>query len=76
MAMLCKRPEPSSFAFPLRPGEYAPAPVPSLGEWQKLWDAWDLITTKMFPANALLEQPIPLRNPLIFYLGYVHSMSL
>lgn len=64
----------SDFAFPLDPIEYASAPLPSLEEWNKLWTAWDLVTTKMIPANSLLEKPIPLRNPLLFYLGHIPSL--
>ncbi|KAF4342147.1 hypothetical protein FBEOM_3880 [Fusarium beomiforme] len=59
------------YAFPLKPEQYAPAPVPSLAEWKQLWRVWDLLTTKMIPPNALMQQPIPLRNPLLFYLGHI-----
>ena len=64
----------SSFAFPLHPRQYAPQPVPSLAEWRKLWDAWDMVTTKMIPREALMEKPIPLRNPLLFYLGHIPTL--
>ena len=56
----------SQYAFPLKPEAYAPGPVPSLKEWKQLWAAWELVTLKMVPNEALQEQPIPLRNPLIF----------
>lgn len=62
------------FAFSLHPREYAPQPVPSLEEWNKLWEAWNMVTTKMIPREALMEKPIPLRNPLIFYLGHVPTL--
>ncbi|KAF5020288.1 hypothetical protein F66182_7664 [Fusarium sp. NRRL 66182] len=61
--------------FPLAPEQYAPSPVPSLDEWKQLWDVWDLVTTKMIPSSALMEQPIPLRNPLLFYLGHIPTFE-
>jgi len=64
----------SPFAFPLHPRQYAPKPFPSLKEWQHLWSAWDMVTTEMIPGEALLEKPIPLRNPLIFYLGHIPTL--
>ena len=64
----------SKFAFPLHPRQYAPQPIPSLDEWKKLWQAWDMVTTKMIPGEALMEKPIPLRNPLLFYLGHIPNL--
>lgn len=64
----------SRFAFPLHPHQYALKPVPSLEEWRQLWQAWDLVTTKMIPNDALMEKPIPLRNPLLFYLGHIPTL--
>ena len=64
------------YAFPLSPKEYAPRPVPSLEEWRQLWSVWDLVTTKMIPSDALMEQPIPLRNPLLFYLGHIPTLCV
>lgn len=64
----------SPYAFPLRPEEYAPGPVPTMEEWRQLWAAWELVTLKMIPKEALLEQPIPLRNPLLFYLGHIPTL--
>lgn len=66
--------KPSAFAFPLTPKDYAPAPLPYLEEWDKLWEAWDLVTTKMIPAKSLMDRPIPLRNPLMFYLGHIPAL--
>ncbi|KAG7406486.1 Ergothioneine biosynthesis protein 1 [Fusarium oxysporum f. sp. rapae] len=63
------------YTFPLKPEQYAPAPVPSLAEWKQLWRVWDLVTTKMIPPDALMEQPIPLRNPLLFYLGHIPTFE-
>lgn len=65
----------SRFAFPLHPSQYAPKPVPSLEEWQQLWEAWNLVTTEMIPRDALMEKPIPLRNPLLFYLGHIPTFE-
>lgn len=64
----------SQFAFPLHPRHYAPQPVPSLEEWKKLWEAWDMVTTKMITRDALMEKPIPLRNSLPFYLGHIPTL--
>ena len=43
--------------------------MPTLGEWNELWKAWDLITLEMIPEDLLLEKPILLRHPCIFYIG-------
>ncbi|KAF0644769.1 hypothetical protein FPSE5266_11477 [Fusarium pseudograminearum] len=64
-----------SYAFPLKPKDYAAKPLPSLQEWKDLWAAWHLVSTKMIPADALMEQPIPLRNPLLFYLGHIPAFE-
>lgn len=40
-----------------------------------LWEAWDMVTTKMIPRDALMEKPIPLRNPLLFYLGHIPTFE-
>lgn len=45
--------------------------LPSLAEWQQLWAVWDLITLKMIPESMLLQKPIDLRNPCIFYIGHI-----
>ncbi|KAJ9193152.1 hypothetical protein DTO021D3_3818 [Paecilomyces variotii] len=66
---------PNPYAFPLKPKDYAPNPVPSLEEWHKLWTAWELVTLKMIPEESLHEKPIPLRNPLIFYLGHIPTFE-
>ncbi|CZS81522.1 unnamed protein product [Fusarium graminearum] len=63
------------YAFLLQPEQYAPAPVPSLAEWKQLWHVWELVTTKMIRPEALMEQPIPLRNPLLFYLGHIPTFE-
>ncbi|SCN69836.1 uncharacterized protein FFE2_01783 [Fusarium fujikuroi] len=63
------------YAFLLQPEQYAPAPVPSLAEWKQLWSVWDLVTTNMMLPDAFMEQPIPLRNPLLFYLGHIPTFE-
>ncbi|KAG8530608.1 uncharacterized protein KY384_004646 [Bacidia gigantensis] len=65
----------SRYAFPLHPRDYASTPTPNLEEWQQLWQAWDLVTTEMIPRHSLMEQPIPLRNPLLFYLGHIPTFE-
>ncbi|KAL7749401.1 hypothetical protein RI367_005272 [Sorochytrium milnesiophthora] len=45
--------------------------VPSLAEWQQLWKAWDMVTLHMVPTERVLEKPIDLRHPVIFYIGHI-----
>ncbi|KAK8137247.1 hypothetical protein PG984_005187 [Apiospora sp. TS-2023a] len=66
---------PNPYAFPLKVNDYASTPVPFLEEWEILWQAWDVVTTRMIPADALMEQPIPLRNPLKFYVGHIPTFE-
>ncbi|TLD07946.1 hypothetical protein PspLS_12171 [Pyricularia sp. CBS 133598] len=67
--------KPNPYAFPLKVKEYAAAPVPSMEEWEIMWKAWDCVTTQMFPPEALMEQPISLRNPLKFYIGHIPTFE-
>ncbi|KAI6266495.1 DUF323 domain-containing protein [Pyricularia oryzae] len=67
--------KPNPYAFPLKVKEYAAAPVPSMEEWETMWKAWDCVTTQMFPPEALMEQPISLRNPLKFYVGHIPTFE-
>ena len=55
--------------FETQPEEYAASPVPSLTEWDELWQLWDLVTRQMM--TNILERPINLRNAGIFYLGHI-----
>ncbi|KXJ86110.1 C-type lectin protein [Microdochium bolleyi] len=57
--------------FDLRPSQYADSSVPTLKEWQGLWEKWDSVTRGMLPDEELLGQPIKLRNACIFYLGHI-----
>ncbi|KAI8975716.1 hypothetical protein BDF20DRAFT_822231 [Mycotypha africana] len=46
--------------------------LPTLHEWQELWNAWDLVTQHMMNHKTMLfERPIALRHPFIFYLGHI-----
>jgi L-histidine Nalpha-methyltransferase / hercynylcysteine S-oxide synthase len=57
--------------FSLIPSLYADSALPSLDDWEALWEAWDLVTKGMLPTEELLEKPIKLRNACIFYLGHI-----
>ncbi|KAF9439307.1 hypothetical protein BGZ76_003837 [Entomortierella beljakovae] len=47
-------------------------PLPSQREWEELWKSWDLITMRMIQhPSMLLEKPIDLRHPFLFYLGHI-----
>ncbi|KAF9351103.1 hypothetical protein BGX34_000808 [Mortierella sp. NVP85] len=47
-------------------------PCPTQAEWKELWKAWDLITMHMIQhPTMLLEKPIALRHPFLFYLGHI-----
>ncbi|KAI8602853.1 hypothetical protein EDD21DRAFT_303143 [Dissophora ornata] len=48
------------------------SPCPTQEEWTELWKSWDLITMTMIQhPTMLLEQPIALRHPFLFYLGHI-----
>ncbi|KAF9091784.1 hypothetical protein BGX29_010782 [Mortierella sp. GBA35] len=50
----------------------ADKPCPSQDEWTELWKSWDLVTMTMIQHPAmLLEKPIALRHPFLFYLGHI-----
>lgn len=57
--------------FNLTPSKYASEALPTLDDWQALWAAWDAVTRGMIAAEGLLDKPIELRNPYIFYLGHI-----
>lgn len=45
--------------------------VPSLMDWENVWDLWDFITTRMIPPSMLNDKPIDLRHICLFYLGHI-----
>jgi len=57
--------------FRLTPTVYARSALPSMEDWEALWQAWDVVTREMLPRDELLEKPIKLRNACIFYLGHI-----
>ncbi|KAF9184876.1 hypothetical protein BGZ50_003413 [Haplosporangium sp. Z 11] len=47
-------------------------PLPSQDEWRELWKSWDVVTMDMIQhPSMLLEKPIALRHPFLFYLGHI-----
>lgn len=56
--------------FSLIPSAYASSVLPTVGDWEGLWTAWDTVTRHMIPREELLDQPIKLRNACIFYIGH------
>ncbi|KAK0715633.1 C-type lectin protein [Lasiosphaeris hirsuta] len=58
-------------SFSLISSVYARGVLPTLGDWEALWAAWDIVTREMLPHEELLEKPIKLRNACIFYLGHI-----
>ncbi|KAF7564098.1 hypothetical protein G7046_g34 [Stylonectria norvegica] len=61
----------SKLPFSLIPSQYATTPLPTLGNWEALWVAWDTVTRGMLSHEELKEKPIKLRNACIFYLGHI-----
>ena len=67
------------FAFPLLSSPAASTEeiigkrfgVPSMQDWQDMWNAWDFVTLRMIPSSMLFEKPIDLRHICLFYLGHV-----
>ncbi|UNI16640.1 Ergothioneine biosynthesis protein 1 [Purpureocillium takamizusanense] len=53
------------------PSIYAAGPLPTMQDWEALWQAWDVVTRGMLPEQELNEKPIKLRNACIFYLGHI-----
>ncbi len=52
------------------PAVYAASAVPTFEDWKGLWQVWDIVTRGMISDEELMEKPIKLRNPCIFYLGH------
>ncbi|KAK5991381.1 Ergothioneine biosynthesis protein 1 [Cladobotryum mycophilum] len=53
------------------PSLYASDTLPTIQDWDHLWEAWGIVTQKMLPKQELNEKPIKLRNACIFYLGHI-----
>lgn len=45
--------------------------LPSLPDWNTVWDAWNCVTLTMIPQDKLHEKPIDLRHICLFYLGHI-----
>ncbi|CAK7219752.1 Ergothioneine biosynthesis protein 1 [Sporothrix curviconia] len=60
-----------TMSFSLLPSIYAKSVLPSVTDWEAIWDAWDTVTRRMLPNEELLDKPIKLRNACIFYLGHI-----
>lgn len=61
----------SGLPLSLNAAEYASSPVPTVHDWESLWEIWDTVTQDMIPKQELQEKPIRLRNACIFYLGHI-----
>ncbi|KAF9220882.1 DUF323 domain-containing protein [Gyrodon lividus] len=45
--------------------------VPTMRDWQDMWNAWDFITLRMIPPSLLFQKPIDLRHICLFYIGHI-----
>ncbi|KIJ62537.1 hypothetical protein HYDPIDRAFT_41690 [Hydnomerulius pinastri MD-312] len=45
--------------------------MPTLEDWQDMWNTWDFITLRMIPPSMLFQKPIDLRHICLFYLGHI-----
>ncbi|KAH0832002.1 hypothetical protein J3R83DRAFT_12905 [Lanmaoa asiatica] len=67
------------FSFPLLSSPTTPTEeiidkkfgIPSMRDWQDMWNAWDFVTLRMIPSSMLFEKPIDLRHMCLFYLGHI-----
>ncbi|KAJ1965408.1 hypothetical protein GGI12_000800 [Dipsacomyces acuminosporus] len=49
--------------------------IPSVGEWEQLWAAWDTLCLHIIPRSKLHQRSIDLRHPFIFYLGHIPAFA-
>ncbi|KAI8324090.1 hypothetical protein GQ54DRAFT_296376, partial [Martensiomyces pterosporus] len=49
--------------------------IPTRGEWEHLWAAWDALSLSVIPQDKLLERAINLRHPFVFYLGHLPAFA-
>ncbi|KAI9152080.1 Ergothioneine biosynthesis protein 1 [Paramyrothecium foliicola] len=61
----------TDMSFSPIPAIYASGPLPTLHDWEGLWQTWDTISQQMLPNEELTGKPIKLRNACIFYLGHI-----
>ncbi|CEJ90084.1 hypothetical protein VHEMI05890 [[Torrubiella] hemipterigena] len=61
----------TNLPFRKLPAQYAPESLPTIADWEALWEVWDIVTRRMLPDAELEEKPIKLRNACIFYLGHI-----
>ncbi|KAJ1642148.1 hypothetical protein LPJ64_005974 [Coemansia asiatica] len=52
-----------------------PSSIPQISEWKHLWSVWDLLTLEIISRDQMLEKPIDLRHPFIFYLGHLPAFT-
>ncbi|KAG9321683.1 hypothetical protein KVV02_002151 [Mortierella alpina] len=58
--------------FYFKPSSSDSMVCPSQEEWTELWKSWDVVTMSMIQhPSMLLEKPIALRHPFLFYLGHI-----
>lgn len=46
------------------------SPMPTLHDWEDVWQRWDQITHPSVISD-IYEQPIELRHPIVFYIGHI-----
>ncbi|KZT11762.1 DUF323 domain-containing protein [Laetiporus sulphureus 93-53] len=56
---------------PASKSSQTPFGMPTLDDWQNMWDAWDFITQRMIPPSMMFQKPIDLRHICLFYLGHI-----
>ncbi|KAI0829181.1 C-type lectin protein [Trametes gibbosa] len=59
---------------PLNPSAH-PFGIPSLDEFARGWETWDLITLGMIPPSLLHAKPIDLRHKPLFYIGHLPTFA-
>ncbi|KAJ2723435.1 hypothetical protein GGI07_002637 [Coemansia sp. Benny D115] len=55
--------------------QHQPPAIPLLKEWRHMWSIWDTLILHVIPREKLLERPIDLRHPFIFYLGHLPAFA-
>ncbi|KAI1000233.1 Ergothioneine biosynthesis protein 1 [Podosphaera aphanis] len=61
----------TGFGMNLNPMVYAVSEIPTLEDWKTLWSFWEAVTRHMILETELIQKPIELRHPFIFYLGHI-----